>query len=1318
VTVKQPTGNFRLFDWLSSGRSARTRELILHGVSLCIALILVSAAYGHLAVSPLKSAVVLALFGCGYAVARHVFKDALYVYPALALWTFAFFLICYAAGVPTILFPAVATALIWVLWLGTLVIREEEKGFSRALHRSIFIATLFFGCWAKVRHGDQHAIPAATFILYGLSLTCFHLLRPRRLHAYTAGICLAVAAFYCARIGALLTWPLYGVAAQPMVLFLLLIAVLRHGQNRYREAFPYYLNAMLLSVLCMGISLIGWRHLLDQFALTAVTFGVPVLIMRRHRKPRRIEAYGLLSGFSFASQACLLAAVPLIVMAPLLSFGNTLVSASLMAVFGLFGMLASDPNKPLACVKRTAFFAAVGGAWIAGPFLGGAPSLLGVAIVAVLWLVAAVMLKRASRPCAGSVTDGLVAIVMVLVLVAAMQRSFDPLACVAAGVTLACALMALVFSARRRVMAWAGAALGIALLVAVVAGLFLSALAQWTLMAVLACVGLVLALRWQTTKNMLSAGASAGAMGCAVLGLSAASALPHGSAVLCMAGSVGIPVALAGLFLKQKQTVAMLWAIAVNIVGIMMLVWTGRELPGSMLGTAVLVLVPFVVVGWLTSRFWSYAMAAAATLALGLVLAAGALFGMTWMFLSVMALLCAVFLQAHFARGDDLTRSAIVGVGHILAMGVAYTLYIFMASHMEWQVVLPLGVMALAYASIESKIHFGRTSACFFLSLMLLPLFAHFLGGPSGRALLATALLVPTWAILGCVTHEKRSADYCRASAFLGLYLCFTGATQVADAPGLLFVVSLVGFVICLVVQRDRYFIQVVLLALALVGFTWIRECGTHFTQELYSVILVILGIAMAAEMSPYLVRHLDRSIPIPYVRLFTWRGVGVGVIVGIMVTLVCVSGFALAVTEHPAFCKSCHNMDQFFDSWQHSSHGEVACVECHYEPGLVALVEGKIGAMSQLVSFLTHRYGAKPHAEVSNKACQQPGCHSDIEENTDVFYDDRIHFSHDLHHDAMIKGKSLPCTTCHSQEQRDEHIEVSSSTCFLCHFHGTGPATEKTADCKSCHDAPRGAAGEAGFNHDDFFAGRTDVDCHHCHMRVNQGDASVSAIRCQSCHYGNQLAVVDLTDIKALHNAHVHERQIGCFECHNVLKHGITTKASPLDAQECATCHSERQHSLQTAMYLGTAAKDVPGEPNVMYDADISCNHCHVQEKEMSLDGHVFTTHVSTAENCSACHGDGDYKEMYETWQDETAEAITQLKTDLEQARATVDKAGAGKAADEARQLLDRADELHEIVRRDGSSGVHNILYVEDILSEARRKMSMAEASVGAVNP
>ena len=109
--------------------------------------------------------------------------------------------------------------------------------------------------------------------------------------------------------------------------------------------------------------------------------------------------------------------------------------------------------------------------------------------------------------------------------------------------------------------------------------------------------------------------------------------------------------------------------------------------------------------------------------------------------------------------------------------------------------------------------------------------------------------------------------------------------------------------------------------------------------------------------------------------------------------------------SARPGYCKSCHNMVPYYDSWATSSHREVACIQCHFAPGIRAEAMGKFQAANQLVKYITGSYGTKPWAEIDDAACLRSGCHSERKVEGVVLYNG-VRFDHTSHLSELRRGK------------------------------------------------------------------------------------------------------------------------------------------------------------------------------------------------------------------------------------------------------------------------------------------------------------------------
>jgi nitrate/TMAO reductase-like tetraheme cytochrome c subunit len=281
------------------------------------------------------------------------------------------------------------------------------------------------------------------------------------------------------------------------------------------------------------------------------------------------------------------------------------------------------------------------------------------------------------------------------------------------------------------------------------------------------------------------------------------------------------------------------------------------------------------------------------------------------------------------------------------------------------------------------------------------------------------------------------------------------------------------------------------------------------------------------------------------------WRGRTVLIVLG---ALVVVGGAALVglwkVSTSPLLCNSCHIMKPYVAAWKSSKHRNVTCVQCHYPPGFRDTVWVKYQAVSQVVKWATQTYSSKPFAEVEDASCLRSGCHDRRLLDGKVTFKRGIIFDHKPHLGELRRGRQLRCTSCHSQIVVGTHIEVTESTCFLCHFKGmkTGRALTPIAGCTGCHQAPKGdiVVGSIRFSHDDV--GRRGVACQQCHLNVVEGEGAAPRERCFTCHNQPE-KLVHYTDIPFVHDFHVAKHNIECARCHTPIMHKLPPRVGPAAA-------------------------------------------------------------------------------------------------------------------------------------------------------------------------
>lgn len=430
--------------------------------------------------------------------------------------------------------------------------------------------------------------------------------------------------------------------------------------------------------------------------------------------------------------------------------------------------------------------------------------------------------------------------------------------------------------------------------------------------------------------------------------------------------------------------------------------------------------------------------------------------------------------------------------------------------------------------------------------------------------------------------------------------------------------------------------------------------------------------------------------------------------------------------TAQPEFCNSCHIMEPYYESWQHSSHKGVACIECHYEPGTLETLEGKFKAINQLVKYVTRTAGTKPWAEVSDASCMRSGCHSVRMLDGPVEFG-RVSFDHREHLLESRRGRRLRCVTCHSQVVQGEHIAVTSSVCFTCHFMpaADGSFPGKTGDCMICHGPPKEDVVVEGqvFRHEDFVD--RGVACRECHDPVVEGDGTVRKERCHSCHA--EVGHIDrIGETAFLHEKHVTEHKVECFECHDEIHHGLLPldPIRPAPREGCGSCH-ESSHDAARQLYAGTGAVGVPDDPSRMFLTRVVCEACHTGRSGRAVtaaarahggaidrQGHgQGVSVVASAGNvdCIHCHGT-TYDGMLAEWQGAVGEQIDRLGPLLQEVEGRLSD-GTGP---EAAKVVEEARRAYLLVSLDGSRGAHNVAYALDALRACAGRIDRARGILG----
>jgi len=578
------------------------------------------------------------------------------------------------------------------------------------------------------------------------------------------------------------------------------------------------------------------------------------------------------------------------------------------------------------------------------------------------------------------------------------------------------------------------------------------------------------------------------------------------------------------------------------------------------------------------------------------------------------------------------------------------------------------------------------------------------------------------WVALGYMldrTREKAwSMPLYMTAAVVASFCCIVRIlAPVTDTSWLVFLISGVAFVCLFLIVREDIFAYLLSVALALMGYDWLRGTSSIFTVDIFFCLAIAGAVLAAAFLLPHLVKWLTRLGSVPMFGLFTGFGAALFFLVIAAFGAVALGAYGIKITGHPKFCVSCHNMDEYYASWEHSSHKDVACIGCHAKPGIAGTVAAKAQGMVQLVQYISGSYGTKPHGELGNANCQQIGCHEEIvtDEKLILLYD-RIKFRHDKHLSEHPNGKTLNCVSCHGQTVQGQHISVSKTTCLTCHFYGRGDKQVATGDCQTCHPIPEEPVTfvDEPFSHKDFLDGDGDVTCVHCHSQVTQGSGTVSRARCLSCHLEEE-EYAEVKDQEEFHLIHVSVGHFDCLNCHEEIKHGERPMAEQLlTSSNCTTCHGSKRHSIQEAIYAGTAVADLDTTPDVMYEAGVACDGCHDDTQTVQMGAITLTSRISGAKQCVHCHGNEDYAEEIASWQEATKEMLDELGPALAELEKTLQSSQAStEQLAEAKKLAGSARTKLDMVLKDGSYGAHTVGYVMEILDKMLEEIEMGQSLV-----
>ncbi len=430
------------------------------------------------------------------------------------------------------------------------------------------------------------------------------------------------------------------------------------------------------------------------------------------------------------------------------------------------------------------------------------------------------------------------------------------------------------------------------------------------------------------------------------------------------------------------------------------------------------------------------------------------------------------------------------------------------------------------------------------------------------------------------------------------------------------------------------------------------------------------------------------------------------------IIFLLFLTSAAAEYTSRPAFCPTCHYMETFYQSWRTSAHNKVDCVECHFEPGISGTIRGKVNGLVQIVNYISMSYKKrKPWAEIPDNTCARSGCH-EMQNIKDSLYNFKgVMFSHKNHLQEQRRGKTLKCTSCHSQVVQGSHIEVTEATCFTCHFKRSDDPEhkyDKLSNCNTCHSWENKSKEQmASFRYDHTNVVENKLACLDCHTNTITGKGDVGKERCYQCHFETE-RLDKFDDTKFMHETHIKNHSMKCFSCHSQIDHRIQ-KMDPNEPPDCQSCHTNA-HTSQVSLYTGENGFNVEKSPSAMFINGINCRGCHIFHEMDKMD---INTSKSGGKACEKCHGKG-YDNLLVQWKAGTTKRLATISSIYKTVVPIISRSSSSRK-NEAEELLKQAE--HNIRIVEVGKSVHNIQFADKLLIGAYGLMKTALTTVGAAN-
>jgi nitrate/TMAO reductase-like tetraheme cytochrome c subunit len=1321
-------------------------------LGLLTALVLLLSAYEFTGKHAATASALVFIFCLPYLAVSIVSRRASFLYGTMLFGAVAYFLACYALGAPICTFPVLSVPLVVsLLVIGHYLQRRlpaELASFPTTVFRAMNITVWVFAMWALADVGGLIGEPGllryvagAAFLGYAALYLTHNLRGSSFIYVYVMTFFLTLGGIFT--VAAAFSFSMCWLSLIASAAVILMVGTRFHRDRHYGWSRHFYFCATTVIFISVPLSLFRWQYVVIDLALGSLLLqaaygwlGSAIPNLRHATMAERV-----IGKFFFLSSLFLS-----VLIVPLVFFLSADLYVSYAALISGLTFSWIAWRRPGQIIGGWNVYLLGAAMFVSAGLLGLGRQLPGsytqvwsvagpLAVMGALGMLCLVFRKDKSQIVRRSLAEAAIFPACFAWLIPLLQN--EPTMAVAGALAAVGVIVVLALSLKEKSFC---CGIGPAVAGALVAGALLLASRDRGLEAWIVCtLAATAAGAWFVHADARERQVTRGATNLGWLILSVAGVVFAGqmgpSHLLFCVTAIGVAsVLMAGRSLgEKKRDLLELIVVGMSVFATFAAVVVGpfAGLSSVITGLCLLVLSAAYWAAWSMRRGVGAGRLANGLFALGAVLVVFGCFSVVEMRLAGgTAVVGVLFVIAAVTRRSFSTMAHTATVaGHLTGIVLVCAALIqswALNSTLLPVAALPLMNLYMLMPSLRRNLGF-RIGTVLWLSFVVLFSLTFFIQGQYLRHMDLMVLLSLIWLALGYLLARRETSAWSIplyiSAAVVASFCCLVRVSAPAMAASWhVFLPAGMVFACLFLILRQDVFAYLLTLSLSLLAYDWVRATTSMFTQDILFY-LVIVGVVIASLfILPYLRRFIGQMGTVPIFSIFTRRGVALlGVVVVASVVLL-LSTYTLKATGHPKFCTSCHNMDDYYASWQHSSHADVACIQCHYEPGVTNTFKGKLEGLVQVVKYISHAYSTKPHAMISNDSCMRAGCHSDMDQSKEVLlFKDRVSFRHDKHLGKHPRGKELNCVTCHGQTVEGQHMSVGETTCITCHFYGREKkslATDKLTECLTCHRTPEKTVTLMGqkFNHKKFLKGKDELSCKLCHSQVTQGGGAISSTRCRNCHLGKSLET-KIEDQAKFHLVHVSEGHFDCLQCHDQIRHGSRPMEQPLLASgNCKACHEGERHSLQEKMYAG-AVVAVAGQktmPDKMYKAGVACFGCHTEMRKAVFGAKPFTKKHSGPKQCSNCHGHKRYAVSLAEWQEDTKDRIGEFQPELAKLEKACQSTQAPpKALAETKSLLASARARIAYIIADGSYGAHNFNYISEILDNVESDIEKCQETV-----